>query len=202
MNRIIKNWNSFTNEGLSSYFSKNDNDLGNEIMVYLRDMLENNSNYKSNSNYEKENITRANNGDLFFFYSKQIFRSSGGEYRIDVAKVSDKSSNLHGDPYRVFISKVDEKSKSSLVSDKDFDDLFSKKKTIEPSARAITNISTSKSEGVKKLDLDKSLAKDIYSICEKIWEKTNRNVISTARGGVSTQSNQNPARRRFRDLFK
>lgn len=178
----IKNWSDFTNESLLSKIlpNKKDHDLGNKIVTYLRDKFKN-SNYKDDSKFNKEDINRAGNTDGFFFFTDKIY---AGEYRFDIVKVS---SSINKEPYQVHISKV-ENSQSDLVSDSDFDDLLSRYVPVNRKGQNIGNITTSKKEGVKKLYIDQSLAKKIYELAEQIWEKTNKNVITTARDGVSTKS--------------
>jgi hypothetical protein len=180
-----------------------DGDLGNQILEYLENY---NRTYKSNSRYRPTDITRGSTGsgdesNRFHFISDNIFfkevevtnrqtkkkekkKKSTGKYRIDVAMVSDEKSGLHKDPYQVFISKVENNNLNmSRGGDvgilKDYDPQGWRGRSGRPSG----NIKTSKSEGMHKLSISKTLAKKIYKEAEEIWFQTNRNVKSTARGG-------------------
>jgi hypothetical protein len=179
-----------------------DSDLGKQILDYLENYV---SKYKTSSKYDKKDITRAGDSNRFYFFSNKIFfkevekkdkngkvvktKVSTGEYRIDIAMVSEEKSGLHKDPYQIFISKV-EKDKLSIARGGDVGVL----KNYKPmgwrskSKKPAGNIKTSKSEGMQKLDLNNNLAKKIYDKAEDIWSKTNRNVKSTARGGKSRSS--------------
>lgn len=197
----IKNFESYNlNENwLTDIFTGgNDGDLGKQILEYLKNYT---TNYKTSSKYDKKDITRAGDSNRFHFFSNKIFfkeverknaktgkkekkKISTGEYRIDIAMVSGEKSGLHKDPYQVFISKV-EKDKLDISRGGDVGVLkdYKPKGWRSKSGKPSGNISTSKEEGMHKLELSKSLAKDIYEKAEEIWSKTNRNVKSTARGG-------------------
>ncbi len=189
-----------TNESIK----ENDSDLGKQILVYLKEYP---TNYKTNTDYKKKDITRAGNSNRFFFFSNRIFfkdvekkdpktgkkiksKQSTGEYRIDISMVSDPKSDLHKDPYQIFISKVESSSANKKRFKKSLrDDLFG---DYRPDSDRVgggkdvidnTSFSTSEKEGMRRLNIDKNLAKKIYDEVEKVWSLTNRNVKDTARGG-------------------
>jgi len=196
--RHIKNFDNYLNENwINDIFGGNDNDIGKQILEYLEHYI---TKYKSSSKYDKKDITKAGDSNRFHFFSDKIFfkevekkdkngevvktKVSTGEYRIDIAMVSDEETGLHKDPYQIFISKV-EKDELSIARGGDVGVLkdYKPRGWRSKSKKTSGNIKTSKSEGMHKLDLDKNLAKKIYDKAEDIWSKTNRNVISTSRGG-------------------
>jgi hypothetical protein len=194
----------FKNYNLNESVTENDSDLAKQILSYLKEYP---TKYKTDADYKKKDITRAGNSNKFFFFSNKIFfkdvekkdpksgkkvksKQSTGEYRIDISMVSDPKSGLHKDPYQIFISKIE----SSTPNKRRFkrslrDDLFGDYRPdpdrVGGGKDVIDNISfsTSEKEGMKKLNIDKSLAKKIYDEVEKVWSLTNRNVKDTARGG-------------------
>jgi hypothetical protein len=200
MNYILK----FDSYKINESIEVSDSDLGKQILAYLEEYP---TKYKTDADYKKKDITRAGDSNKFFFFSNKIFfkdiekkdpktgkkvksKQSTGEYRIDISMVSDPKSGLHKDPYQIFISKVE----SSALDKKRFknslrDDLFGDYRPdadrVGGGKDVIDNISfsTSEKEGMKKLNIDKNLAKKIYEEVEKVWSLTNRNVKDTARGG-------------------
>jgi hypothetical protein len=178
--KYLKKFKDLNENWFSDMFiDTSDSDLGKQILDYLE-------NYVSD-------ITRAGDSNRFYFFSDKIFfkktKVSTGEYRIDIAMVSEEKSGLHKDPYQIFISKV-EKDELSIARGGDVGVLKDYKPTgwRSRSKKPAGNIKTSKSEGMQKLDLNNNLAKKIYDKAEDIWSKTNRNVKSTARGGKSRSS--------------
>jgi hypothetical protein len=193
----------FKNYNLNESVTENDSDLGKQILSYLKEYP---TKYKTNANYKKKDITRAGDSNKFFFFSNKIFfkdvekkdpntnkkvksKKSTGEYRIDISMVSDPKSGLHKDPYQIFISKVKDSTPRRRFKRSLRDDLFGNYRPdpdrVGRGRDVIDNdsFSTSKEEGMKKLNIDKGLAKNIYDQAEKVWSLTNRNVKDTARGG-------------------
>lgn len=141
----------------------NDSDLGKQILEYLNNYTKK---YKTSSKYDKKDITRAGDANRFYFFSKDIFfkevekidpntkkkvkkKVSTGEYRIDIAMVSEEKSGLHKDPYQVFISKV-EKDKINIARGGDVGVLknYNPKGWRSKGGKPSGNIQTSKREGM------------------------------------------------------
>jgi hypothetical protein len=186
---IIKDWFSFNNE------SNKDESLGKQILEYLKKYK---PNYNTSNDYKKANITKSMDSNKFTFFSNKIFFKevekvnpktkkkekvlvSTGEYRIDIAKISEIKSE--SDQYQVFISKVLKTRNTNSTDNKGL------LRFLNPKYR--DNINTKESDEKKdigpeekRLQIKKQLAEKIYNEAEKIWKLTNKNDKSDAKGGT------------------
>jgi hypothetical protein len=193
----IKKWEIFINEE----FGSNDNDLGKQILEYLKEYP---IKYKTDTDLKKKDITRVEDSNRFYFFSKKIFfeiiekkdiktgkkiitKKSTGEYRIDVVMVSNEKNKLHTNPYQIYISNISKESDIDASRGGDIGVLRNYKPMGWRSrlGKNIGNISTDES---KILNLDKNLSKNIYEETEKVWSMTNKNVKGSARGDKGPES--------------